>query len=147
MRLSELYAQVLNAGAPAMAFTALLAEPDQTPGDDVDVLLSEIGWVEVDHDAGEIRLYPKSAVTEETADQNLFSVERLLEQLPFDVGEEISGAGDLRIVVGLPLLRDGFGLLRKALTDVRGMHVGRESEELWLLVRPKDEYPSDQLPA
>ena len=147
MRLSELYAQVLNAGAPAMAFTALLAEPDQTPGDDVDVLLSEIGWVEVDHDAGEIRLYPKSAVTEETADQNLFSVERLLEQLPFDVGEEISGAGDLRIVVGLPLLRDGFGLLRKALTDVCGMHVGRESEELWLLVRPKDEYPSDQLPA
>ena len=147
MRLSELYAQVLNAGAAAMAFPALLAEPDQTPGDDVDVLLSEIGWVEVDDDAGEIRLYPKSAVTEETPDQNLFSVERLLEQLPFDIGEEISGPGDLRIVVELPLLRDGFGLLRKALTDVCGVHVGPESEELWLLVRPKDEYPNDQLPA
>jgi hypothetical protein len=147
MRLSELYAQVLNAGAEAMAFPVLLAEPDPTPGDDVDVLLSEIGWVEVDDYAGEVRLYPKSAVTEDTPDQNLFCVERLLEKLPFDVSDDISETADLRIVVELPLLRDGFGLLRKALTDVCAVHIGREAEELWLLVRPKEDYPNDQLPA
>jgi len=147
MRLSELYAQVLKAGADAMAFSVLLAEPDQTPGDDVDVLLSEIGWIEIDDDAGEVRLYPKSAVTEETPDQNLFCVERLLEQLPFDVSDDISETADLRIVVELPLLRDGFGLLRRALTDVCAVHIGRETEELWLLVRPKEDYPNDQLPA
>jgi hypothetical protein len=147
MRLSELYAQVLNAGAEVMAFPALLAEPDLTPGDDVDVLLSEIGWVEVDDYAGEVRLYPKSAVTEETPDQSLFCVERLLEQLPFDVSDDISETADLRIVVELPLLRDGFGLLRRALTDVCAVHIGRETEELWLLVRPTEDYPKDQLPA
>ena len=75
MRLSELYAKVSKAGAEVMAFPILLAEPDQTPGDDVDVLLSAVGWVEVDDYAGEVRLYPQSAVTEQTPDQNLFCVE------------------------------------------------------------------------
>jgi hypothetical protein len=147
MRLSELYAQVSKAGTETMMFPVLLAEPDLTPGDDIDILLSGIGWIEVDDYAGEVRLYPKSAVTEQTPDQNLFCVERLLEQLPADVSEEISDAADLRIVAELPLLRDGFGLIRKALVDVCDIHIAREAEELWLLVRPKDDYPNDQLPA
>ena len=143
MRLSELYARISSAGAEALEFAVLIAQPDMTPGDDVDVLLSGIGWVEVDIEAGEVRLYPKSAITEETPDQNIFCVGRVLERLPFDV----SSAGDLRISVELPLLRDGVGLMSKSLTAVCDVHIGREAEELWFLARPKEEYPSDQLPA
>jgi len=143
MRVSELYERVWNIRSQVNGFSVLLAAPDLTPGDDVDVLLSGIGWVEVADDAGEVRLYPASAVTEETSDQRVECVEHLLQQLPFDV----SVTGDFRIVVELPLQRDGSGLIRKALTDVCEMHVGAEAQEVWLLVGPAQNFPTDQLPA
>ena len=70
-------------------------------------------------------------------------MQRLLEELPFDFTE----SGDLRVVAELPLLREGPGWIRKVLTDVCEVHVGRDMEELWLLVRPNEDYPSGQLPA
>jgi hypothetical protein len=145
MRLSELYAILSRAGAEALAFSVLIAEPDETPGDDVDVLLSEIGWVEIDDIAGEAKLYPRSAVSEATPDQNLFSLERLLERLPSDVSEYMGATADARILVELPLVRDGVGLLSKALVEVCDVHVSHEIAEAWLLVKPKAEYPRDQL--
>lgn len=146
MRLSELYAAFSKAGQEALAFPILIAEPDDAPGDDVDVVLSEIGWIETDDVAAEVRLYPKSAVSEATPDQNLFCVERLLEQLPSDVSDYMGATADARILVELPLMRDGVGLLRKALVDVCDVHISREVEEAWLLVKPKADYPSGQLP-
>ena len=35
----------------------------------------------------------------------------------------------------------------KTLVAIDSVHIGAGSQEIWLLVRPVDEYPADELPA
>lgn len=142
MRLSELYRQIRSAGPDCQQFGVVLAQVDPIVGDDIDVQLSGIGWVETDFDAGQARLFPQSAVTEDTPYQQIDSVEMLLGQLPFHTGDD----SDLTVVAELPLDRDRPGLILRRMTEIRALHVGAESCEVWLLTSPKEAYGSDVLP-
>src|ERR1700730_17074848 len=139
MKLSELYAMVQAAG-DVHAYTVSLAAPDS---DGVDVDLAAIGRVEIDPEVGEARLYPASTATDVDSIEPEPYLGMVLSQLPFDVTAE----NDLRLMVEIPLLRDESGHDRVSLVEINGLHIGPESEEVWLLVRPASEYASGLLPA
>jgi hypothetical protein len=122
------------------AYTVSLAAPDS---DGVDVDLAAIGRVEIDREVGEARLYPASTATDVDSIEPEPYLGMVLSQLPFDVSAE----NDLRLMVEIPLLRDESGHDRVSLVEINGLHVGRDSEEVWLLVRPASEYASGLLPA
>jgi hypothetical protein len=139
MKLSELYARVQAAG-DVHACAVSLAAPDT---DGVDVDLAAIGRVEVDPEVGEARLYPASTATDVDSIEPEPYLGMVLSQLPFDVSAE----NDLRLMVEIPLLRDESGPDRVSLVEINGLHIGRESEEVWFLIRPASEYASGLLPA
>ena len=138
MKLSELYAMIQPAG-DIHAYTVSLAAPDS---DGVDVDLAAIGRVEIDHEVGEVRLYPASTSTDVDSIEPEPFLGLVLSQLPSEVYAE----NDLRLMVEVPLLRNESGDDRISLVEVNGLHIGRESEEVWFLVRPASEYASGLLP-
>jgi len=142
MRLDEFYSQMRNAGPDVHSFELQLAYADPTPDDDIDVQLSEIGWLEVDHEAGQIRLYPRSAVTDETPCEPVPTLGVLLDMLPIEI-EETSG---LEVVVEFPLDRESKGLMRTSLSAVFALHLGKQSEEAWLLLNPAQAFGNGVLP-
>jgi len=84
VRLSDFHAQIQSVQSEAHEFEVQIAQVDSTPGDDIDVHLSEIGWVALDHEAGQARLYPRSAVTASTPDEPIPTLEELRWRLPYD---------------------------------------------------------------
>jgi hypothetical protein len=138
VRLSDFNTQVQPVRSNAHEYEVQIAQVDPTPGDDIDVQLSEIGWVELDYEAGQARLYPRSAVTETTPDETIPTLEELRQLLPVDD----TGDGNLLVLVELPLDREGPGLIRTSLEEIQHVHVGSESREVWLLVGPKDSFGS-----
>ena len=143
MRLDEFYSQIRNAGPDVQEFELLLAQADPTPGDDVEVQISEIGWIEVDYDAGQIRIFPRSAVTEDTPDQQIPSLEGLLQLLPFAIDENNA----LEFFAELPLDRGSPGLIRTAMSEVYALHLAKQSAEAWLLLSPSEVFGNEVLPA
>ncbi len=138
MKLSELYAEVEAAG-DILAYTAYLAAPD---ADGTDVDLVAVGRVEVHPESGEARLYPASTSTDlDHVDPEPF-IGMVLSQLPANV----NAGNDYRIVVETPLLRDGSGHDRTRFDELVDVHVGRKSEEVWLLVRPASAFATGLLP-
>jgi hypothetical protein len=104
--------------------------------------LSDIGWVELDYESGQARVYPRSAVTESTPDEAIATMEELQLLLPYDD----TGDSKLLVVVEPPLDREGPGWIRTSLEQIQHVHVGNESREVWLLVGPKDAF-GNVLPA
>ena len=142
MRLDEFYLEVQNAGPDVLRFELLLAQVDPTPGDGIEVQLSDIGWIEVDYDAGQVRLYPRSAVTEDKPDELITTLEVLLQALPFGIDDN----DGLALMAEIPLDREPRGLIRTVMSEVHALHVGRQSEEAWLLLNPGDSFSNDVLP-
>lgn len=143
MKVSELFRVVTEAGAECRDFSVVLAQVDPVPGDSVDVDLADIGWVELNFEAGQARVFPRSAVTDDTPDQQVSVLDTLLQHLPTDN----LGGNDLALVAELPLDRDGPGLILRRFVEIRGLHLGKESGEAWLLVNPKEEFGDSTLPA
>jgi hypothetical protein len=139
MRLSELFAQ-LESEQDVISFVAYLAAPDQ---DGTDVDLVSVGRVEVDHESGVARIYPASTATDPDSVDPEPYLGMVLSQLP----KNADGNNDLRLLVEVPLLRDEAGDDKTSLVDLVGIHVGKESEEVWLLVRPAKEFAAGLLPA
>ena len=138
MRLSDLFTQ-LAAEKEAVSFIAYLAAPDQ---DGTDVDLAAVGRVEVDEEAKLARLYPASTATDPDSVDPEPYLGMVLSQLPVDA----EGQNDLRLLIEVPLLRDPDGNDHPSLVDMAGVHVGRESREVWLLVRPAREFAPGLLP-
>ena len=138
MRLSDLYAQLKTAG-DVHAYSAYLATPDL---DGVDVDLVPVGRVEVDYEKGEARLYPASTHTDVDSVEPEPYFGMVLEQLPIDT----SGDGNLRLMVEVPLLRNDAGGDAIRLVELAGVHVGKSSEEVWLLVVPASAFAAGLLP-
>jgi hypothetical protein len=138
VRLSDFNTQIQSVRSNAHEYEVQIAQVDPTPGDDIDVQLSEVGWVELDYEAGQARLYPRSAVTETTPDKAIPTLEELQQLLPVDD----TGDGNLLVLVELPLDRDGPGLIRTSLEAIQYVHIGSKSREVWLLVGPKDSFGS-----
>ncbi|HTY94587.1 MAG TPA: hypothetical protein VMC02_11900 [Steroidobacteraceae bacterium] len=139
MMLSEFYKQ-LRAAGDVHAFSAYLAAPDR---DGVDVDLVPVGRVEVDYEKAEARLYPASTATDVDSVEPEPYFGMILDQLPINV----VGENDLRLLVELPLLRNGEGGEQVRLEEIVAIHVGKSSEEVWLLVRPAGDFAAGLLPA
>ena len=138
MRLSELFAR-LESARDVISFTAYLAAPDK---DGTDVDLASVGRVEVDYENGVARLYPASTATDPDSVEPEPYLGMVLSQLPTDA----DGDNDLRLLVEVPLVRDDTDDDKARLVDLAGINIGRASEEVWLLVRPADEFASGLLP-
>jgi hypothetical protein len=138
MRLSELFAR-LEGVEDVLSLTAYLAAPDK---DGTDVDLVSVGRVEVDYDKGEARLYPASTATDPDSVEPEPYFGMVLSQLPKEAVDE----SDLRLMVEVPLLRDDPDDDRVSLVDLAGIHIGKASEEVWLLVRPAREFADGLLP-
>jgi len=138
MRLSELFRQ-LNAVENVDSFAVYLAAPDS---DGVDVDLASIGRVEVDFEQRVARIYPDFATTDDDSVDPEPVVGMLLEQLPMDATAD----NDLRIVAELPLLREEGARVYPKLADVVGVHVGKSSGDVWLLMRPAVDFAEGLLP-
>jgi hypothetical protein len=138
MKLSDLFTQ-LGAEQDVISFTAYLAAPDK---DGTDVDLASVGRVEVDYESGVARIYPASTATDPDSVDPEPYLGMVLSQLP----KEAVGESDLRLLVEIPLLRDEAGDDQPSLVDVAGIHIGREAEEVWFLVRPAKEFAAGLLP-
>jgi hypothetical protein len=138
MRLSDLFAQIGTAG-DVMSFAAYLAAPDR---DGTDVDLASVGRVEVDYGQGVARLYPASTSTDADSVEPEPYFGMVLSQLP----TVADGENDLRLVVEVPLLRDDGDDSRVSFVDLVGVRIGKASQEVWLLVRPTEDFAEGLLP-
>jgi len=139
MKLSELYAKLQTAGS-IDSYVLYLAAPD-TDGLDVD--LAAVGRVEVHAETGEVRLYPASTSTDVDSVEPEPYLGMMLSELPFDASAE----NDFRLMAEIPLLRDDSGDDRVGFAAICDLHIGPESEEAWLLVRPASDFATGLLPA
>lgn len=141
MRLSELRRTLAGSEAAYAEFTVLLVDLDTVPSDGVDVIVSPLREVEIDADAGEIRLY--SAAQRPGTDKP-----------PLALFEEFNGllplAGvydvDFTVLIQLPIAPEDPQGQVPELKPLAGVWIGREEEEVWLLVRDVSGYPADLLP-
>jgi len=144
MLLSDLYAALAGI-ADVTQYATWLAEPD-ADGTDVDLAL--VGRVELDYDGSVVRLYPASPGGDPDAPESAGapdpepSLAALLTQLPMEVDLHT----DMRLLGETPLLRDAHAAALTSLVDVEEVHVGRESAEVWLLLRPASAYAAGLLP-
>jgi hypothetical protein len=135
MMLSNLMAKIKSAG-DVHSFAVYLAEPDRD-GNDVD--LATIGRVEVLSDSKEVRFYPSSTDTDvDSVDPEPY-LGMIMDQLPTD------SESDLRLTAEVPLLR-GESDDTISVTEVVDLCIGRNAEEVWLLVRPASAFADGLMP-
>lgn len=138
MRLSE-FNDLIDAAGDVETYALWLAAPDK---DGFDVDLAAVGRVDVQWEAAEVRLYPASSGTDTNSIEPEPALGIMLSQLP----REVSPDEDFRMLVEIPLLRDDTGTSSPSLAELQGVHIGRESREIWLLLRPASEFADGLLP-
>ena len=139
MLLTEFNA-LIEAAGDVESYAVWLAAPDK---DGFDVDLSAVGRVEMAWEAAEVHLYPASTKTDTDTIDPEPVMAMVLSQLP----REVSPDEDFRLLVEIPLLRDEPGGEAPSFTELRGVHIGSQSQEVWLLVRPASEFAEGLLPA
>ena len=141
MKLSELRRTLAGNEAAFAEFTVLLVDLDTVPSDGVDVIVSPLREVEIVPEAGEIRLY--SAAQRPGADQPPLALfEEFSSALPLAGVYDV----DFKLLVQLPIAPDDPQGQVPELKPLAGVWIGREEEEVWLLVRDVSAYPEDLLP-
>jgi hypothetical protein len=136
MMLSSLIAKIQSAG-DVHSFAVYLAEPDR---DGTDVDLATIGRVEVLTDSKEVRFYPSSTDTDvDSVDPEPY-LGMIMDQLPTD------NESDLRLIAEIPLLRDEVADDTISFAEVVDIRIGREAEEVWLLLRPVTAFADGLMP-
>jgi hypothetical protein len=142
MKLSEL--RQVFAGNETLygEFTVLLVDLDLVPSDGVDVVISPVRDLEIDAEAGEIRLY-SAAVRQDSGDPPLALFEYFMGAWPMAGVYDV----DFDVKVQMPIAPEEYPGQPVLLQALVGVWIGRESEEIWLLVRPQSEYPADLLPS
>ena len=141
MKLSELKRCFAGNHELYREYTVLLVDLDTVPSDGVDVVLSPLRELEVDAEAGEMRLY-SAAVRGDPARIPLTLFEYFASAWPLDGVHEV----DLLVTVQLPIAPEEGADAPVSHAPLQGVWIGRESEEIWLLVRAISEYPQDLLP-
>jgi hypothetical protein len=120
----------------------LMVDLDLVPSDGADVIISPLFDLEVDAAAGQMRLY-SAAARPHDATPPLALFEMFASAWPLPGVHE----ADLEVVLQLPIAPDEELEQRAELGPLAGVWIGREAEEIWLLVRPQPEYPVDLLPS
>ena len=139
----ELHVRLEQISGDIESFSLALAEPDIVAGDTVDVTLAVIARIEVLREEKQIRMYPP--IPDEPAEHEYESLGVFLECLPKSLAYDDDQS--LRLMVELPLIREDSSLVDRELREIEDVHIGAESKEVWLLVRPLSEYSKDVLPA
>ena len=142
MLLSALLEQIKSAPQEVLESGIYLATPDTVPGDDIDVFVVGIADVEIDYDRNEVKLIPAAMNEPGDSGMPILMLSILLERLPAYTVTR----GDFEILAELPLDRGSGGPVVKSLVSVTGLHIGKESEEAWFLVRPASDYVNNVLP-
>ena len=124
------------------AFAMLLVAPDIVDGEDVDVLVTPLHDLVIDHEKQQICFSSGAGQPDDGRDELLAVFSLFINHWP--VREILNG--DYELLVQLPLAEEDVGVKPRQLVPLAGVHVGIESEEVWLLVRPLAEYPVDILP-
>ena len=142
MRLREFFEKVRRLPAESLGYPLFIAAPDTVDGDSVDVQLAQVGQVRESAENGQRCLVPNSEALDEASSGPYDTLDALLQALPSGLLDE----DDTPLVVKLPLDRDKPGHMHLSNAEIRDMHVGEASQEVWLLVRPRNEYPNESLP-
>lgn len=141
MKLSELRTHFAGNEALYAEYSVLLVDIDRVPSDGVDVVISPLRDVAIDGGAGEMRLYSAAQWSEsDNPPMALFEAFAGTWPLPgvYDV--------DFIVKVQLPIAPEDPQGQPPELKPLAGVWIGREEEEVWLLVRDLSEYPEDLLP-
>ena len=142
MLLSSLHEQIDAANYGIQDYQVFLALPGANDGSGVDVFLTQIAKANIDREKNEIWLIPASSSEVNDTDSPIFFLSALVAQLPTDAVL----FGDFEILVELPLDRDTESPVVTSLASVASLHLGQESGEAWLLVRPAGEFVNGVLP-
>lgn len=125
-----------------LEFAVMLVDLDQVPGDDVDVIISGLRDLAVDHESQQIRLYSGSSRPEVERSPPLSIFGIFFDALPLPGVLD----GEYTVTVQVPISPEDFPDEPVRFIPLGGVHVSVESEEVWLLVRHPSEYPADLLP-
>jgi hypothetical protein len=139
MRLSQFYRQIGVIKEDLDLWSLNVAEPALVDGESY-ATVAALQKVEVDPEAGEVRFIPRHSGDDGFPAASLLGA--ALESLPGEAG----GANDLRLMTQLPLVEKPREHPQRRLVEIQALHLGLESQEAWLLVRPLEEYPADALP-
>ncbi|HUQ12369.1 MAG TPA: hypothetical protein VM146_18810 [Steroidobacteraceae bacterium] len=142
MKLSELSKVFAGNESQYGEFSVLLVDLDLAPSEGIDVVISPLRDLEVDAEAGEIRLY-SAAVRQDSRNPPLALFEYFRSAWPMAGVHDV----DFDVKVHMPIATEGYPHPPVSLLPLAGVWIGRESEEIWLLVQPQSEYPVDLLPA
>ncbi len=141
MKHSELVKQFAGNEEAFGEFTVFLVDLDRIPDDELDVIISPVRELEIDAETKQIRLY-SAASRPDSASEPLALLELFLDELP------LPGVlpSDYDVVVEMPVSPADEPTQVPHLQPLKGVVIGRESEEIWLLVDEPAEYPADVLP-
>jgi hypothetical protein len=123
-------------------FEVLLVEPDVIEGDDVDVLISPLRMMRVDHDARQIVVSSGAGHGEVVHNAFPSAFEMFMNGWPLPEFLD----GDYDVMIQLPLAEEDVGVKPNEVVPLAGVRAGVSSEEVWFLVRPISEYPAETLP-
>ena len=116
-----------------------LAEPDTIDGPDVDVELVPVIRVDWDPQGKAVRLFPEE---EDSDADSLPSAADVTGEIP----TEVETVPETILQVEVPVVRTTGKSYSVSFGDVYDIVVGKESLEVWLLVRPRSEYRDEDLP-
>jgi hypothetical protein len=140
MRLQSLLDVVSAIAEDPSDYMVYLAAPDTVDGDAIDVQLVPVARVEWKPEAKAVRLYPDLP---ESDGDTLPTLDEVMEYFP----KEWEMTPEIDVQLEVPILRPGPGYYHLGFADIQGIVVGPESREMWLLTRPRNEYPVDSFPA
>ena len=140
MRLQSLLDKVATLPEEPTAYLVYLAVPEPGDGGLPNVELIPAVRVEWDEPSQSVRLYPEFTGAN---DDTLQSLGDLIDNFPFE-GEIPPEA---RLQVQVPIVRSVEDSTPTSFVEIHDIAVGLKSQEFWLLLKPRDEYPQSELPA
>jgi hypothetical protein len=141
MKQSELLRHFADKHDTWGAFAVFLVDLDRVPDDEVDVIISPVREVEIDRETQQIRLCSAAARPEsEQEPRGLLGM--FLAAIP------MAGVlpADFEMMVEVPISPADAPTQVPELVPLKGVVVGSESEEIWLLVNELQDYPAEVLP-
>jgi hypothetical protein len=139
MLVKDFQAKIASLPDDPIEYQLYLAEPDTIDGPDVDVELIPVVRVEWDAQQKALRLFPEE---EDSDGDSLTTAADVIAEIP----EEVDSTPDATLQVEVPIVRPQTNNNRVSFGEVHDIVVGQKSFEVWLLVRPRNEYRDDDLP-
>jgi hypothetical protein len=139
MLVKDFRAKIASLQGDPIEYQLYLAEPDTIDGPDVDVRLSPVIKVTWDAQKKTLRLFP---LEDDSEGASLTTAADVILEIP----TEVESVPDATLLVEVPIGRPQPRNYSVDFSDVHAVVVGEKSSEIWLLVKPLNEYRDDDLP-